>query len=203
MRKVENMETDNKPVHKATAKDLWTIFWVMLRIGAITFGGGYAMIPQMSRDFVERHGWIDKSEIVDLFAVAQSAPGVIAVNASILVGYRIAGVPGALVAALGAILPSMIVLTLVTVVYHAFITNPYVLGAIRGIRAAVTGLLLATVFKLRPASVSGAAGWLLFVAALAVALFLPMVNAVWIILGGGVVGVLFLRKKQGQEVESR
>ncbi len=158
------------------------------------------MIPQMSRDFVDKYGWVAKQDIVDLFAVAQSAPGVIAVNASILVGYRIAGTVGALVAALGAILPSVIVLTLVTVVYHTFITNPYVLGAMRGIRAAVTGLLMATVFKLRPNSVSGIVGWILFFIALGVALFLPMVNAAFIILGGGLIGLLFLRAKSSREV---
>jgi chromate transporter len=174
---------------------LWRIFLVMLRIGAVTFGGGYAMIPQMSRDFTEKYGWIEARDIADLFAVAQSAPGVIAINASILVGYRIAGLPGALVAALGAILPSLVILSAVTVGYRAFIGNPYVLGALRGVRAAVVGMLLSATCKLAPASVRGALGWALFLAALGVAVFLPQVNAVWILLAGGLIGVLFLRRK--------
>lgn len=181
---------------KASPRDLWRIFLVMLRIGAVTFGGGYAMIPQMSRDFVDRYGWIEEKEIIDLFAVAQSAPGVIAINASILVGYRIAGIAGALCAALGAILPSVAVLSAVTVVYRAFIDNPYILGALRGIRAAVAGLLLAAVFRLRPNSVTGVFGWVLFAAALAVSLFFPSVNAIWVILAGGLLGVAYGRPWQ-------
>jgi chromate transporter len=178
---------------KTDFSHLWHIFLVMLRIGAITFGGGYAMIPQMSRDFVARYRWIEEEEIVNLFAVAQSTPGVIALNASLLVGYRIAGVKGALAATLGAILPSFVILSAVTVVYRVFITNPYVLGALRGIRAAVAGLLLASVIQLRPASVQGLFGWLLFGAALAVALFFPSVNAIFVIIGGGLIGFVMGR----------
>jgi chromate transporter len=190
----------NSETKRPAPADLGRIFLVMLRIGATTFGGGYAMIPQMSRDFVSRYRWIGEDEIVDLFAVAQSTPGVIALNASLLVGYRIAGAAGALAAALGALLPSLVVLSLVTVVYQAFLENPYVLGALRGVRAAVAGLLFSTVVQLRPASVRGALGWLLFVAALAVAVFLPSVNAVWILLGGGLIGLLSGRPwRRGQK----
>jgi chromate transporter len=190
------MGDDGKTAQRPSAGMLIRIFLVMLRIGAVTFGGGFAMIPQMSRDFTERYGWIEAGDIADLFAVAQSAPGVIAVNASILVGYRIAGVRGALAAALGAILPSLLVLSAVTVVYQAFIENPYVLGAMRGIRAAVTGMLLSAACKLAPASVRGAVGWTLFLGSLGAALFLPQVNAVWVLLAGGLVGLLFLRGKE-------
>ncbi len=172
---------------------LWRIFFVMLRIGALTFGGGYAMIPQMSRDFVEKYRWIEQKDIVDLFAVAQSAPGIIAVNASILVGYRIAGVAGALVAALGCILPSFAVLVAVTLFYRAFIENPYVLGALRGLRAAVTGLMLHAVVRLRGDAVNSVFSVILCVAALAVAVLFPSFGVIWLILAGGLLGFLVKR----------
>ena len=181
---------------QATARELWQIFLVMLRIGAITFGGGYAMIPQMSRDFVEKYGFIEQAEIVDLFAAAQSAPGVLAVNAAVLVGYRVAGTAGALVAAIGSVLPSLIVLSIVTLVYRAFIENPFVNGAMRGVRAAVTALLLSALCKLHPISVKGASGWLIFLAALVLTIFVPSLNAIWIITAGGLSGFLFLRRGQ-------
>ncbi len=164
------------------------IFTTMLKIGFFTFGGGYAMIPQMSRDFVEKNRWIPQEDITDLLAVAQSLPGVLAVNTALLVGYRIAGMAGALVAALGAMLPSIGVLSVVTVLYHAFIDNPYVLGALKGIRAGVTGLLLAAVWTLWKSSVRGLPGWVLFAGALAVTVFVPSLNLIFILLAGGLTG---------------
>ena len=172
----------------------------MLRIGAVTFGGGYAMIPQMSRDFADRYGFVKREDIADLFSVAQSIPGVISVNAAVLVGYRVAGRWGALVAALGAVLPSFVTLSVLTVLYHSFIDNPYVLGAMRAIRATVVALLLSAVCKLHPVSVKGAIGWLFFVAALAVAILFPSVNVIWLIVSGGLLGLLFLRRGK-QETE--
>lgn len=167
----------------------WKIFTVMFRIGLFTFGGGLAMLPQMSRDFVERRGWINESDIVDIFAVAQSLPGVVAINTSVLVGYRIARLPGAIIAAVGSTLPSLLVLSLVTVVYDAFVTNPYVGGALIGIRAAVTGILLTTVLKLAYKPLQNVWGVCLFLAALALSLFTD-INVIWILLGAMLTGLL-------------
>lgn len=171
-------------------KKLATIFAVMFRIGLFTFGGGLVMIPQMARDFVEKYGWLKEEEIVDFFSVAQSLPGVVAVNASILIGYRLAGVAGGIVAALGAILPSFLVLIVVTIFYEAFITSPVVLGAMRGVRAAVTALLFYTALRLRKGALTDVFCWVLFLAAAAVALFTD-VNVVLLLLGGAALGVLY------------
>lgn len=145
------------------------------------------MLPQMSAEFTERNKWLEQDEIVDIFAVAQSLPGVVAVNASMLVGYRIGGRKAALLAAFGSTLPSFLVLIFVTIGYQAFITNRYITGAMVGIRAAVAGTLAATVFKLCQTSLKGVWGWVLFALAL-ICTFLN-VNVILIILGGGIAGL--------------
>ncbi len=169
---------------KPTLRMLTRIFFVMLRIGAFTFGGGYAMIPQMSRDFVDKQGWVTKEEIVDLVAVAQSLPGILAVNASIMVGYRVAGRWGAVVACIGSILPSFVLLALLTPLYHVVIDNRFVLGAMKALRAAVAGLLLATVFRLFPATVARLRDVILFLVALALMFIFPALNLIFLLLGG-------------------
>jgi chromate transporter len=159
------------------------IFSTMFVVGLFTFGGGLSMLPQMKRVFVEKRRWITEEEIIDIFAVSQSLPGVIASNTAVMVGHRIAGVPGGLVSALGVVLPSFLVLLPVTLFYRAFIDNPVMLGVLRGIRAAVTALLLYTVWGLRKGSLRGVADLLLCGVA-AVLVLLLGVNPVWVILGG-------------------
>ena len=171
------------------AKKLITIFLVMFRIGLFTFGGGLVMIPQMSRDFVKKYGWIKEEEIVDFFSVAQSLPGVIAVNASIMIGYKLVGVVGGLVAALGAVLPSFLVLMGVTLIYEAFITNVIVLGVLRGVRSAVVALLFYTALKLRKGALLDVFCWAVFIVASVLALFTE-INVVFILLGGALLGVI-------------
>ncbi len=174
---------------KADSKLLLRLFLVMMKIGALTFGGGLAMLAQMQHELVDRQHWVEKDELIDLFALSQSMPGVIAVNSAYAVGYKVAGVSGALVAALGAILPSFLVLVVVTLLYEQFITNSVIAGAMRGIRCAVTALLLSTVCKLRATSAVNVFGWVLCVAATALAL-LTNVNVIYLILGGALLGLL-------------
>ena len=166
------------------------IFLIMFRVGLFTFGGGLAMIPQMSRDF-KKQGWLEEEEILDVFSVAQSLPGVMAVNASVLIGYRLLGVAGAAAAALGAVLPSLLVIMGVTLVYDKFITNPYVLGALRGIRAAVVALLFSVAVKLRKNALNSIFSFLLFAAAAALAWF-TKINVVFLLLGGAAAGLLYM-----------
>ena len=161
----------------------------MFRVGLFTFGGGYAMLPQISKEFVDKHKLISEEEILDIFAAAQSLPGVIAVNASVLTGYRAAGMAGALIAALGATLPSFLVLIPVTVFYEAFLTNEYVAGALMGIRAAMTGALSAAVLRLGAKPLGDIWGWCLFLPALALAVFTD-INVIWIILAAALAGYL-------------
>ncbi|MDR1736911.1 MAG: chromate transporter [Oscillospiraceae bacterium] len=181
-------------------KRLLKIFLVMFKIGFTTFGGGLVMIPQMERDYVHRYGWVSGEDIVDVFAVAQSLPGVIAVNSSILIGYRIAKVKGAVAAVLGAVLPSLLVLIGVAVAYDAFITAPAVLGALRAVRASVVALLCSAAWGMRRKALSDR--WFscaVALAAFALALF-TRVNVIFIIVGGAAAGVLrwLIRRGRGR-----
>lgn len=174
---------------ESVLRTLLRIFLVTFKIGAFTFGGGYAMIPFMQDEFVDKYHWIEEKDIVDVFAVAQSLPGVIAVNSSLLIGYKIAGLLGGLTAVLGVILPSLFILSVITLFYNAFITNPFVAGALRGISAAVVALMLSAVLRLRKQSLPDTGAWLLASLALGISI-LSRVSAVYIILGGGMVGLL-------------
>jgi len=179
-------------------KKLFQIFSTMFFIGLFTVGGGLAMLPQMTRVFVRKRGWVTEEEIVDYFAVSQSVPGVIATNTSVMIGYKLAGTPGAMAAVLGAVLPSFLVLIAVTVFYQAFITNPVMAGALRGVGAAVAALLFYTVWGLRKSSLRGVVDILLCLMAAAL-VFVLNVNPVWIILGGFLLGIAraIVRAKQG------
>ena len=138
---------EQQPKH--SRKDYLTLFTSTFTLSAFTFGGGFVIIPLMRKKFVEQLHWIDEEEMMDLTAIAQSSPGAIAVNASILVGYRVAGVPGALVTVLGTVLPPLIILTFVTLGYHVLQGNPMMLHAMTGVRAAVVPIILSSAVALR------------------------------------------------------
>src|SRR5665647_683352 len=140
--------------HSVIKKSL-KLFIVFLKIGAFTFGGGYAMIPFIEKEIVEKNEWIKSEDIVDIFAIIQSVPGVIAVNSSTFVGYRVAGIAGALAATLGVILPSFVVISVIALFLYDFKNYPYVTEAFNGIRAGVTALMVSVVIKLGKSSVKG------------------------------------------------
>lgn len=182
-------DKNSAPRNQLTTRDYLRVFTVMFKIGLFTFGGGLAMLPQMSAEFSERNKWIEADELTDIFAVAQSLPGVVAVNSATLTGYRIGGYPAAFIAAFASSLPSFLVLIFVTVGYQAFITNPYIVGAMRGIRAAVAGTLAATLLKLGKNSLKDAWAWALFAVALVLSVF-TSVNIAWIIFGAAAAGLI-------------
>ena len=111
------------------------LFFSTLYISAFTFGGGFVIITFMKRKFVDELHWIDMTEMLDLTALAQSSPGAIAVNAAILVGWRVAGLMGMLIAVLGTILPPMLILSVISLCYQAFATNLYVALILKGMQA--------------------------------------------------------------------
>lgn len=145
------------------------------------------MVAQMSHEFVDKRKWLTQKDMTDYLAVSQSLPGVIAVNMSILIGYRLYGVWGGIVAALASVMPSLIVLCIVTVAYEAFVTSRIMLGALRGIRGAVVALLFFTGIRLRKESIDGAWGYLICAAALCLIFFLH-ISPIWILLGGILLG---------------
>lgn len=124
-----------------TNQKLWELFKTTFAISATT-SGGWAIVAAMRTKFVEKFGWLDENEVVDLVSIAQSSPGPIAVNASVLVGYTVAGMPGAIVTMLGTVLPALIIMSLVTVFYTAVASNVYLRFAMRGMQAAVAAVLI-------------------------------------------------------------
>lgn len=119
----------------------WKLFISTFRISACTFGGGFVIIPLMRRKFVEELGWIEEQEMLDLTAIAQSCPGAMAVNASILVGYRVAGIPGALITVLGTVLPPLVIISVISLFYQAFRDNAIVNLAMGGMLAGVAAVI--------------------------------------------------------------
>lgn len=127
---------------------LRTLFFATLYISAFTFGGGYVIVTFMKRKFVDELHWLEEKEMLDMTALAQSTPGAIAVNAAILVGWRVAGFPGMVVAVLGSILPPMVILALISFIYQAFAANPYVALVLKGMQAGVAAVILDVVCDL-------------------------------------------------------
>ena len=126
-------------------RQLFTIFF---KIGAFTLGGGYAMIPLIEREIVVKKKWIDPKEFLDTLALAQSAPGVIAINTAIIVGYKIKGVKGSLVASLGTALPSFVIILLIAMVFFDVRENEWVERIFKGIRPAVVALIAVAVWNM-------------------------------------------------------
>lgn len=129
---------------KSRGRILWKIFLSTLYLSAFTFGGGYVIVTLMKKKFVDEYHWIEEKEMLDLVAIAQSSPGAIAVNGAIVVGYKLAGIPGALVAILGTILPPFVIIIVISVCYNAFRDNFYVAQLLAGMQAGV-GAVIASV----------------------------------------------------------
>ncbi|MBQ8092731.1 MAG: chromate transporter [Clostridia bacterium] len=127
---------------------LLTLFLSTFRLSACTFGGGFVIIPLMRSLFVQKLHWIEDEEMLDMTAIAQSSPGAIAVNASILVGYNVAGFPGALMTVLGTILPPLIIISVISVFYQAFRDNPYVSIVMSGMLCGVAAVILDVVIDM-------------------------------------------------------
>lgn len=129
-------------------KKLLKLFTSTLVISAFTFGGGYVIVPLMKKKFVDELCWLKEEETLDYIAIAQSSPGAVAVNASILLGYRIAGIPGAVVAIFGTILPPMVILSIISFFYLSFQANPAVNAALNAMRAGVAAVIINVVVRM-------------------------------------------------------
>lgn len=175
---------------KVNLRLLIEMFITFFKIGAFTFGGGYAMIPLIEREVISNKGWIkDEEEIIDVFAVAESIPGAIAINSSTFVGYKIAGRIGAVVAACGVILPSFIIITLIAAFFSKFQNNPIVKAAFMGIRSTVVALILMAAIKVGKKSIKDKISALICIVTIMLVLVLD-IHAIFAILGGAMVGVI-------------
>ncbi len=136
---------ENASSKAAVLKALFVSFF---RIGAFTFGGGYAMIPIIHREVVETHKWISDDDMLDLLAIAESTPGPIAINSATFIGFRQAGLLGSILATLGVVLPSFVIISLISLFYIRFKEIPWVFYAFEGIKSAVIVLMVSAVLKL-------------------------------------------------------
>ncbi len=181
-------EKTNKP---KVAHLLLILFRTTFTLSAFTFGGGYVIVPLMRKSFVDTLKWIDQQEMLDLIAIAQSAPGPIAVNTSILVGYKVFGIGGALVSLLGTVLPPLITLTLLSYIYEAIKNNLIVQTLFYGMSIGVAIVILDAVFTLAKTVASEKKVLpLLIMAGAFVATYLLKFNIVLIILSCAVVGII-------------
>ncbi|MEG1896176.1 MAG: chromate transporter [Oscillospiraceae bacterium] len=169
-------------------KKIIGIFFAFCRVGALTFGGGYGMLPIANKELCDNKKWVSREYIADCYAVAQCAPGIIAVNTSVLLGNSLGGVLGGIAAAIGIAFPSLIIILLVTSVLNAFIFLPIVGFALSGIRAAVCAIILNTVLGLSESSVVDAVGGGLFMVSF-VALTFFDTSPIFPIVLGAVVGL--------------
>ena len=127
---------------------LWMLFKSMFILSACTFGGGFVIVSLMKNRYVEELKWLEEDEMLDVTAITQSAPGPLPVNASVIIGYRIAGVVGSLTAILGTILPPMIIISVISLFYEQFRTNPYIATALQVMRAGVAAVIFDVVLNL-------------------------------------------------------
>ena len=169
---------------------LLKLFATFSKIGLFTIGGGYAMIPLMERDIVDRNAWVKKEEFLDLLAVAQSAPGVFAVNIAIFVGYRLRGAKGAVAASLGSVIPSVVCILLIALFFHNFRHYEIVENIFWGLCPAVVALIAAPVFSVaRSAKITRTTVWIPILSALLIVAF--GVSPIYIILAAGVGGYVY------------
>lgn len=145
---------------------LWTLFITFAKVGVMTFGGGYAMLPILEREVVKNHNWTTSEQMLDYYAIGQCTPGIIAVNVSTFIGYKTRGILGAIVATFGMVFPSLVIITALASVLKMFQDNVYVKKAFAGIRIAVCALMVTAVIGLVRKAVSNIPTAIVAVAAL-------------------------------------
>ena len=182
---------------KSKLKLYLTLFWEMFRLSAFTFGGGYVIVPLMKRSFVDKLGLMTEKEMLDYTAVAQSAPGAVAINTSILVGMRLGGVPGAAITLFATILPPLIIISVIALIYELVIGNAIVLAVLRGMRAGICAVIADTVISMiatvtKDFRKNSPLQWLrlIIIPASFIAAYLLKVNAALIVLAGAIIGVV-------------
>ncbi|MBO4716547.1 MAG: chromate transporter [Spirochaetales bacterium] len=151
---------------------LWTLFITFAKVGVMTFGGGYAMLPILEREVVKNHNWTTSEQMLDYYAIGQCTPGIIAVNVSTFIGYKTRGILGAIVATFGMVFPSLVIITALASVLKMFQDNVYVKKAFAGIRIAVCALMVTAVIGLVRKAVSNIPTAIVAVAALLLQLLL-------------------------------
>lgn len=171
------------------------LFWIFARIAAFVVGGGYVILPMVEQDLVDRRKWISRKDFIDMIAVVQTIPGIIAGNAAIYIGYRISGIFGSICALAGVAMPSVIVITVVAMCIdclpHEVLTNVWVQGMFTGVRSAVCGLVLATALKMARQVFTGVFEIAVALSGLVAVLFFPISPGL-VMVAAGLAGIVYL-----------
>ncbi len=176
-------------------KELIGIFLVFFKMGSVTFGGGYAMLPILRRELVEKRGWLSEEQVMDFFAVSQCLPGIIASNVSVFIGYHRRKVPGAIAAALGVVTPSILIITLIAALIQNFQHEPAVQHAFKAISICVCALILQTVISMWKKGVKDWVGIALFAAVFSLAVFTRL-SPVWLVVVSAGIGIAVKTAKE-------
>ncbi len=182
---------------KTKFEKLFRVFWSFFKIGAFTFGGGYAMIPIIQNEAVEKHHWITDDDILEIVAIAESTPGPIAINSATFVGYRAAGVLGAMCATLGVVLPSFVIILLLSFVLRQFQQLQAVQYAFYGIRAGVLALLVKALWTMYKKSPKGWPAYVVMGGSFLLTAVFDL-NVIFVIIGCAVFGYVTSRYLEGR-----
>lgn len=170
-------------------KELFNLFIAFAKVGVLTFGGGYAMLPLIQKEIVENKKWSTEKEILDYYAVGQCTPGVIAVNTATFIGFKLRGVIGGIVATLGVIFPSIVIILIIASFLQNFANLAIVQSAFAGIRVAVVALIITTVVKLLKSSVKDYLGVIIALATFIISAFFGL-SPVYIVIAAGLIGFI-------------
>ena len=171
------------------------LFWVFFRVGLFTIGGGYAMLPMLRKEVVEKYGWATDEEMLDYFAIGQSTPGIIAINTSTFIGYKKAGIVGAIFSTFGMVMPSWIIIISIAKFFEAFQDNQYVISAFAGIRVVVVVLILNAVIRMGKKSLKSALQVAIFLVAFALVVF-TSISPIFVVVGSGLLGIILTLVKR-------
>lgn len=169
-------------------RQLLDLFVSFFKIGLFTFGGGYAMLPMLQREIVEKHKWATEDDVLDYYAIGQCTPGIIAVNTATFVGVKLAGALGGAVSTVAVVSPSLIIITIISTILRNFAEYAVVQHAFAGIRVAVAALVVVSVAKLFKKGVKDVLGYVIFAVSLLLVFFLD-VSPIWVVLAAIAIGV--------------
>lgn len=175
-------------------KRLWIIFFEMAKIGLFTFGGGWSIIAQMQEEFVEKRGWMTEEQIVDYMSLAKSFPGIMIINMSVFCGYAMAGIAGAVLAAVGLSLPALAAIAVVTYFYSSLRDNIYVAKILNGVRSVVVPIIISACLKLKSTAFKGKSGYVIFAVSFVICV-LSDINKLFLVGAALAAGILIWRGK--------
>lgn len=178
-------------------KTLIDLFFTFCRIGGLTFGGGYAMLPIIQKEIVEEKKWATEEEVLDYYAVGQCTPGIIAVNTATFIGYKVHGIIGAIVATLGVVFPSLIIITIIAALLKNFANYSIVQNAFSGIRVVVIALIVSAILKLAKTSIKNSTTLIIAIIAFILVAFVNL-SPIYIVIAAACIGLIlkFIRGRK-------